>query len=258
MNIDINQLQQSLCHSFCTNINVMQRGGRLLVRTPFQFSDGDQYSIYLEELPGGGLKITDCGMTMMHLSYENEIDKFREGTRARIFEQILTEMDLKEDDGEFYLETYPDRLSSSIFQFGQALTRIHDLNFLNKARVESTFYDDLYDTLTQIVGHDRVTKDYIQPGIRDADDYPIDYKIDTSGDPLFVFGVPNRDKARLATIVLLHLIQEDVRFNSLIVFADQKTMPRGDLARLTNAADEMIASIDAREDISRKVMKRAA
>ena len=77
--------------------------GKLLsIETPFYFADGDPYQLYIKEMPGGILRLTDMGHTMMHLSYDNDVDKFREGTRGKIFEQIKVETFIEEDNGELY------------------------------------------------------------------------------------------------------------------------------------------------------------
>lgn len=258
MNINIEQLQENLCHLMCADVRLIQRKGRLVVTTPFQFPDGDAYVVYLEERPGGLLRLTDAGHTMMHLSYENDIEKFRQGTRAKLLDQALANGGMTEDEGEIYLDISPTELGSAIFRFSQTLTSINDLTFLNRARAESTFYEDLAELLSQVVDPDKVQKDYIYPEMQNAADYPVDYRIDGKIDPLFVFGIPNRDKARLATIVLERLLRAEAIFDSVLIFADQSSIPRPDLARLSNAGGEMIASLDARDDLRRKVARRAA
>lgn len=259
MTTNVEKLQNALCKSFCADVRIVKRKGDvLLVDTPFHFPDGDAYSIYLEPLAAGGFRVTDSGHTMMHLSYENDISKFKEGARGRVYEQILAEMDLKEDDGEFYLESAADDLGKNVFRFGQALTKLHDLTFLNRARVESTFYEDLWESMTHIVSPDKVVRDYIYRDMPNAEDYPIDYRIEGKTEPLFVFGIPNRDKARLATIVLEHLLRADAEFKSLLIFANQVEMPRADLARLSNVGGEMVSSLDAQDDLKRKLLKMAA
>ena len=90
-------------------------------------------------MPGGIIRLTDMGHTMMHVSYDNEIDKLREGTRGKIFDQIKAETFIDEDNGEFFIDTPLENLGFSIFRLGQALTKINDLTFLNRARAESTF-----------------------------------------------------------------------------------------------------------------------
>ena len=227
-----------------------------IIQTPFYFPDGDTYQIYLKEMPGGFLRLSDMGHTMMHLSYENDVDKFRTGTRGNLFQQILSEMFVEEDNGEFYVDTTVDGLPLAIFRLGQALTKISDLTFLNRARAESTFYEDLKESLENIVPSDKIHADYVYKGLENADDYPIDYYVEGKHAPLYVFGVPGRDKARLTTIVLERLLRAKVDFDSLIVFSDQSSMPRSDLARLTNTGGEMIASLDAVEDLSRKLLRK--
>jgi hypothetical protein len=192
----------------------------------------------------------------MHLSYENEVDKFREGTRGKIFYQILAESLISEDNGEFFVETNIDNLVLNLFRIGQALIKINDLTFLNRARAESTFYEDLQESLYKIIPEQRIKKDYIYESMENAKDYPIDFFIEGRYNPLYVFGIPNKDKARLTTIILERLLRAEAVFDSLLIFADQTSIARPDLARLSNTCGEMIASLDAVDDFSRKLLRK--
>jgi Domain of unknown function DUF1828 len=201
-------------------------------------------------------RTSDMGHTFMHLSYENEVDKFREGTRGKIFSQILSEFSINEDNGEFYVETGINNLVMNLFQLGQALTKINDLTFLNRARAESTFYEDLQESLYKIIPEQKIKKDFIYEPMENAKDYPIDFFIEGKYNPLYVFGIPNKDKARLTTIILERLLRSEVNFDSLLIFADQTIIPRPDLARLSNTGGEMIASLDAVDDFNRKLLRK--
>ena len=259
MNIKIEDLQNTLCKTLCADIKLISKQENLLlVENPFYFPDGDPYQIYLAELPTGILRLSDMGHTMMHLSYENDIDKFRQGTRGELFDKILAEMDIFEKDGQMSIDCSPEDLARNILRFGQALTKIYDLTFLNRLRVQATFYEDLKEELYRHIPDEKIHPDFIYEGIENARDYPIDYYIDGKYDPLYVFGIPNRDKARLTTIVLERLLRAKAGFESILIFADQPTIPRADLSRLTNAGGEMIASLDAKEDLQRKLLKRVA
>jgi len=44
----------------------------------------------------------------------------------------------------------------------------------------------------------------------------------------------------------------------LLIFSDQSSIPRQDLARLSNAGGEMIASLDAESDFSRKLSRKVS
>lgn len=259
MNIDVEILQKNLCSLLCAEVQVRVKNGNLLaIDTPFYFADGDPYQLYIKEMPGGILRLTDMGHTLMHLSYENDIEKFREGTRGMLLSQIKSETLIEEEEGEFYIETELGNLGSNLFRLGQALTKINDLTFLNRARAESTFYEDLTEQLFRIVGQENVIKDYFYDGMDNAMDYPIDYRVEGKYSPIFLFGIPNRDKARLATIILERLLRAKADFESLLIFSDQSSIPRQDLARLSNAGGEMIASLDAESDFSRKLSRKVS
>lgn len=257
MNLEIEKIQSSLCQALCANIRLFKKNEKLVaVETPFFFSDGDPYQLYLKEMPNGILRLSDMGHTLMHLSYDNDTDKFREGTRGNVFNQILADTFVLEENGEFYTETRIENLVESLFRLGQALVKVNDLTFLNRFRAESTFYEDLHENLFRIIPEEKIKADYVYDGIENPQDYPIDYYVEGKYAPLYVFGIPNKDKARLTTIVLERLLRAKANFDSLLIFADQTTMPRGDLARLSNTGGEMIASLDAVEDFSRKLLRK--
>jgi hypothetical protein len=254
--MDKTTLQNLLCRTLCVNTAVLNEiGDQWQVATPFHFPDGDSYTLYLKELASGGFRLSDAGSTMMHLSYENDLAKFRNGTRERLLQQVIADGDITEDDGEFFLDSAPEDLGRNIFRFGQTLTRIHDLSFLNRLRVESTFYEDLKETLLGIVDSSKIHEAYEVPGVPRASEYPVDFYIESSKSPLYIFGVPSKDKARLATIVLQHLIAAQRDFSSMIVFQNMSDIPRTDLSRLTNAANDQVDSLDAYEDLQRKIRR---
>ncbi|NMW22788.1 MAG: hypothetical protein HKK67_14440 [Chlorobiaceae bacterium] len=64
--------------------------------------------------------------------------------------------------------------------------------------------------------------------------------------------VREKRPAKLVTIILERLLRAH---DSILVFLDQRALPRPDLARLTNAGGEMIASLDAEQDLRRKLQR---
>ena len=261
MNLDIKKLEETLCLLMSASVKIRKKNNNLLiVETPFSFPDGDTYQIYIKEM-NGGIRLSDMGHTLMHLSYDNNIDKFREGTRGIIFNQIKSEFFITEEEGEFYIDTPLEQLGANIFHMGQAITKLQSISFLHKHRVESTFYEDLEIQILKIISTEKIIKEYycekIEPS-QTSKYYPIDYKIDGKRNPIFLFGIPNKDKARLTTIVLERLLREEVLFESILVFQEQKDIPREDIARLTNVGGEMIASLDAENDLRRKILQKIA
>ena len=258
MSFDLQLLQKRLCKTLCGEVQIRKTGqGHLQILTPFAFTDGDTFQVYLQEMPGGGVRLTDFGHTLMHLSYENDLGKLREGTRGKLFDQVLATAGMREENGQLIFDAALESLGASILQFGQGMTRIYDLNFLNRARVASTFYEDLKERLYSLVAPEKIQPDFTLVGETDADSYPIDYRIEGKRAPLFLFGIGSRDKAMLVTIILEHWLRAKVDFDSLLIFQDQQEIPRRDLARLSNVGGEMVASLDASEDFQRKIIKLA-
>jgi hypothetical protein len=259
MSAVLENLEAELCKALCAKVTLKERkDGNVFVQTPFVFPDGDSFSIYLKRLPSGGFRLSDMGATLMHLSYEQDIDKLREGTRSKVFAQILSEMGINDDEGELYLEMPAAHIATGVFQFGQALTRVHDLTFLNRVQVESTFYDDLKARLSDIVGQDNLIADYIAPEVPKAEEYTADFCIKSQKKPLLIWGVPNQTKARLATIVMQHLQQHKFAFRSMVVYADMSSIPRADVSRLTTAANDQIPSLSEVEALKTKVLDALA
>ena len=259
MTLDTAALQDLLCRRLCEDVRVDQRpDGALMLRTHFAFPDGDRYPIHLSQPASGGLRLSDRGHTLMHISYEHDIDAFMDGTRGMLMERIMSESDLQWDGGAFSLDTSPERLPEAIFNFGQALTRVYDLTLLSRSNVGSTFYDDLADLITSLVDETKIERDYL-PAVPNADVYPVDYRIEGREEvPLFLYGIPNRDKARLTTIMLSYFHRHQLRFESILVFEDQAEIPRTDLARLSDVGGDMISSLASHQDFSRKVLQRVA
>ena len=124
-------LEEFLHHRLRTCVRVRMRDdGVAMLDTPFTFSDGDHFSIYLQELRSGKILLSDHGHTMMHLSYEHNVDSFYKGDRAELREQIVRDCKIKEDDGVFFVEISREQLGTALIRFGQALTRIYDLSMV--------------------------------------------------------------------------------------------------------------------------------
>ena len=138
-------------------------------------------------------------------------------------------------------------------------TRLYTDTELNALRnTGSTFYDDLANLLLSVVDEAKIERDY-QPEMTNARHFPVDYRIEgKDGIPLFLYGIPNRDKAQQTTIMLSHFHRSGLRFESILVFENQSEIPRVDLARLSDVGGDMISSLASRDDFNRKLLRRAA
>ena len=123
-------LQSLLREKLRQGVRVQKRpDGTILLHTPFVFPDGDRFPIKIGETASGGLRLSDCGHTLMHISYEHDVDAFMEGDSGNLLKGVMGEASLQwdGDSGALCIDTTFDRLTESIFTFGQALTRIYDL-----------------------------------------------------------------------------------------------------------------------------------
>ena len=257
---DFDALQRQLAEKLSQEVCLVRRpDGAVMLRTQFEFPDGDRFPIHVSERPYGGVCLSDQGHTLMHLSYDHDLESLLKGTRGALLDRIVAEAGLERDGGVMRLEAPVSDLPGAVFRFGQALTRIYDLSLLSRSGVRSTFYDDLADIVAGLVPANRLQADYIPKEVPNAEDYPVDYRIHCAGAPqLFLYGIANRDKARLTTIILLHFHLHHLEFDSLLVFRDQEEIPRPDLARLSNAGGEMVSSLGEVDHLRRKLSRRVA
>ena len=217
--------------------------------------DGDEIAVWISQRLGGW-RLRDCGTTMMRLSYDMDVDLVAVGQRAKVLERILNEHQVKLEDGELTCDVEERGLGEALLRFGQASQRIGDIKLWTQARVASTFYDDLRSSLLNIVGAERLQIDYAVPNVPDSENYLVDFAVTIGPRPLYIFGVPSSDKAKLANIVLLHLQQAHHIFDSLIIPSDIESIPKPDLRRLMNAANDMVDSSASVDVIERKIRQR--
>lgn len=95
-----------------------------MLETPFAFPDGDHYPIYLSETPSGGVQLSDLGHTLMHISYDHDVNSFSDSARASLREQKIRDGGVDENGGIFSVEAQPEQLAETLFRFGQTLTKI--------------------------------------------------------------------------------------------------------------------------------------
>ncbi|WOB10755.1 DUF1828 domain-containing protein [Piscinibacter gummiphilus] len=251
------ELQHLLCQQWCASADVSNDDAGLRVSLPMIEGDGDHVTLWVQPEPGGWV-VRDLGTTLMRMSYGMDTDLLEDGQRARVVESILGSADVSLEDGELLARVPEGGLGLAMMQMGQAVLRLRDVQLWNKSRVATTFYEDLAQRLNALAGGVRLERNYVVPQIADAASYPVDFAFLTEGLPLYVFGVPTNDKAKLATIILQHLQQSHHAFNSLVVAADLEALSKGDRKRLINAANDVVTSLDETDALARKVRARIA
>lgn len=251
------ELQDLLCEQWCSSANVSHDEVGLRVSLPFVEGDGDHVTVWIQHELGGWM-VRDLGTTLMRLSYGMDVDLLDDGQRSKVVESIIASSGVSLVDGELRASTREGALAATLLQMGQAILRLRDIQLWKTSRVASTFYEDLERQLRAIAGDVPFETNYVVPGVPDAGSYPVDYAFFGEGRPLYVFGVPNNDKAKLATIVIQHLQQAQHAFNTLVVPADFESLAKLDRKRLLNAANDVVTGLDQSDVIERKVRARIA
>ena len=125
--INLKALQHELCNTLCRSVEIEpHKESEIAVHLPFTGRDGDHVVLYMS-MESMGWRITDKGVTLMRLSYENDLDQLFSGARKNLFETILQEAGLYEDNGEIGVITPADRLVSGLFTLVQGITRVEDM-----------------------------------------------------------------------------------------------------------------------------------
>src|ERR1039458_5172378 len=90
-----------------------KRPGVMQLVAPLYHEDGDMIDIFLEPTNGGNEKVRICdhGMTLMRLSYSFDLDT---PNKERIFQRILVENRVNEENGNLFTEANPESLYPTI------------------------------------------------------------------------------------------------------------------------------------------------
>jgi len=243
------ELNQNVQQAIGRQVVVEQEGkDRFPVLTPFTMDDGDHFNIVLQGVEGQQQwVVTDEGDTLMHLSYWMDYSSLKKGTRQQVIERVLGQYGIENRDGELRLEIPYSELSSAIFTFLQALTRITDITYLSREQARATFLEDFREFMRRTVPEDRLVFDYNHPQFDRQRIYTVDALVNHRDMPLYVFAVGSNDRCRDVTINLHTYKSWKIRFQSVAIFEDQKSIARDVLARFSDVADKQFSSLISSE-----------
>jgi hypothetical protein len=212
---------------------------------PLYHEDGDMMDVFLD-LPKNAnlaehsqIRISDHGMTLLRLSYSFDLDT---PNKEKIFQRILLENGVSESEGEIYLETTPHSLYPALMQFAQAIGKVCNMRLFRRETLNSLFEEMLGDFILQALARYQPAPSVCPISARD--DLEVDWQLNPNDTPLYLFGVKDNARARLATISCLEFQRNKLPFRSMIVHEDFDKIARKDKARLTSACDKQFTSLD--------------
>ena len=243
MNAELLEVQSKLRNTVSTEVSLLAEGiDRFRVFTPFEFEDGDHFSIILKKKMGSYI-FTDEAHTIMHMSYDMDISALKKGNRQKILTNIISNFGLEEHNGELLIKVEANNFGASFYNFVQALVKITDLSFLGKELIRSTFYEDFHALVSDSVPKDRIIFDYYHPELDREKKYIIDCRINGMPKPLFLFAIPNDSKCKDVMISMYQFERWRIKYNSISIFEDQETINRRVLAQFSDIGEKQFSSL---------------
>ncbi len=220
-----------------------RREGLFQLILPIFYEDGDMIDIYICQSPHDQekLQISDCGMTLMKLSYNYEINS---PSKEEIFETILAQNGVINQEGLLYLDSTPEFIYQNIMQFIGCQQKIYNMRLWQRDIVRTLFFENLEKFIESDLRGFKPKKSFIP-----LENYPIievDYSFEFSKKPFYLFGVNknNKDKAKNSAIALLEFQKAKLPFISLIVHEDIEKLPVKERTYLTRNADKQFPTFE--------------
>jgi hypothetical protein len=216
-----------------------KRPGIYQLLLPIYHEDGDMVDVFIKQKENDKYTLCDFGLTLQRLSYTYDIDS---ENKESILQRILLENSLSEEEGNICLDTQPETIYTDIMHITQAYAKIGSMRYFKREVIENLFYEMLDDFITKDLQEFKPQKK-VMP-IPNRDDLEADYSFSPNGHPVYLFGVKDAFKARLATISCLEYRMQKLNFRGWVVNEDFERLPRKDRSRLTNTIDKQFTSFD--------------
>jgi hypothetical protein len=207
--------------------------------------------LYIQEIADGIYRLQDFGLTLQRLAYSYDIDT---ENKEAILQRIIAENNLFEDNGNIFLNTTKEKAFNSIMHITQAYMKIGSMRYFKREVIESLFYEMLDEIIFSELIEFKPQKK-VQP-IKDRDDLEADYSFSPNGHPVYLFGVKDTSKARLATIAMQAYRIEGINFRGWVVNEDFEKLAKKDRSRLTNITDKQFTSLDEFKGHAKEFLER--
>lgn len=215
-----------------------RRPGVFQLFIPIFHEDGDMVDLFIFT-KNDRIILSDFGLTIQRLAYTYDIDS---ENKESILLKIISENQLDIENGKISFPLNEESVFSSIMHFTQSLTKIGSMSYFKREVIESLFYEQLDEFIfTEL-------KEYIPSKgvfpIPNRTDLEADYQFSPNGHPIYLFGVKDVSKARLATISCLEYQRANLNFRGWVVNENFEKLSKNDRSRLTNTCDKQFTTLD--------------
>lgn len=118
-----------------------------------------------------------------------------------------------------------------------------NIEYLSREHIRSTFMEDFTEFIQQFIPSDRLYINYFNEEHDPNRMYPVDFCINKMEKPVFLFGIPNNDKAKDVTVNILQYERWRLKFRPVAVFENQEEINRKVLARFSDVVDRQFSNL---------------
>ena len=247
----MNEILSNIKADFNNRVDIHQkRPGVYQLYLPIYHEDGDMVDLFIDT-NSEKYTLCDFGLTLQRLAYSYDINTENKET---ILQKILSENGLAEQDGNICLPTTNTTIFGDIMHITQAYAKIGSMKYFKREVIENLFYEMLDEfILKELEEYTPIKK--VLP-IPNRDDLEADYQFSPNGHPVYLFGVKDVSKARLATISCLEFQRENLNYRGWVVNEDFEKLPKKDRSRLTNTCDKQFTTLDDFKAKAREFLER--
>ena len=240
--MDRDVLKGILADHFSKNFDIIPIKENLFqVFAPYYYSDGDMMDIFImtDSNNEQSLKVCDCGLTLMRLSYDFNIDSDK---KKALLQNILNEYNVINNNENLIIETKVEYLFQAILSMTQVISKISGMSMFSRDLANSQFYEKIQSFIhTKLIKYNPI-ENYVP--VPDKDYLTVDYCFQSDNKPVFLFAVKTADKAKNAVIAMLTFQNEDIPFIGVVVHQNYDDLSSKEKRMVMQAADKQFYDID--------------
>lgn len=218
----------------------MVRSDMFQVFLPAYYPDGDMIDVFVKPLGQSGVRVCDCGLTLMRLSYAYELNS---DAKRKVFQKVLKDCGAGIEKGVIYIDVPLDGIYAALMQFVQLIAKVSDMRNYQRLVAHSDFYNVVKDIIFK--NFENLAPEESVVPLKNREEIVVDYVLRPNGhSPIYLYPVQGNQKAQNVIISLLSLQREKVSFNGVVIHDDFESLPAKTQKFITNAADKQFADLE--------------